>query len=184
MSGVADPTLDHLLTAVDGALIVPPRQTPPNTLHSSRPLSARDLSFPSPFEEVFAEMLDFYDVAWEYEPHFFVFEFDSDGRPSAGFRPDFYIPDLGCYFELTTGSPRIINLKNRRLRRLSETHPDVEVRLWKARDYVAVVNRLGLEDSLGVSPPRHPASPPVRLTGTGTSTQKQCWGPSKGLQRR
>ena len=43
--------------------------------------------FASPAELECAKVLDYYDVAWEYEPRTFVLEEDEDGRVTKRSRP-------------------------------------------------------------------------------------------------
>ena len=73
-------------------------------------------------ERHFAELLDFYGVRWEYEPVEFVLEWNEDRTPAAAFRPDFYLPDHGCFIELTTLSQKLVTRKNAKVRRLRELH--------------------------------------------------------------
>ena len=40
------------------------------------------------------------------------------------FSPDFYLPDLDLYVELTTLKQKLVRKKNRKLRRLRELYPD------------------------------------------------------------
>lgn len=95
-------------------------------------------------EAQFAELLDFYGVDWEYEPVEFVLDWDAKGRPRSAFRPDFYLPEHGCFVELTTLSQRLVTKKNAKVRRLRELHPDVEVKLLYQRDYQALLAKYGL----------------------------------------
>ena len=44
-------------------------------------------------------------------------------RPRIAFRPDFYLPDHGCFIELTTLSQKLVTRKNAKVRRLRELHP-------------------------------------------------------------
>jgi threonine synthase len=109
---------------------------------------ARKESPTTPFahesEAHFAELLDFYEVQWEYEPVEFVLAWDARGRPSAAFRPDFYLPDHGCFVELTTLNQRLVTKKNAKVRRLRELYPEVEVKLLYQRDYQALLSKYGL----------------------------------------
>jgi hypothetical protein len=95
-------------------------------------------------EELFADLLDFYGVRWEYEPVAFVLEWHPDGRPRTAFRPDFYLADHGCFVELTTLEQKLVTRKHQKLRRLRELHPDVEVKLFHRRDIRALVTKYGL----------------------------------------
>lgn len=98
-----------------------------------------DSSFAHESEAHFAELLDFYGVDWEYEPVEFVLDWHENGRPSAAFRPDFYLPEHQMFIELTTLSQKLVTKKNAKVRRLRELHPEVEIKLLYQRDYEALL---------------------------------------------
>lgn len=85
-------------------------------------------------EERFGRLLNRLRLRWEYEPHTFVLRTRSDGSPSLAFTPDFYLPDLGYYFEITTLRQKLVTAKNRKARLLSEQRPDIQLRLFYRRD--------------------------------------------------
>lgn len=93
-----------------------------------------DIDFQHPSEKEFARLLDFYGIAWEYEPRTFVLEQNEDGSLRAAFAPDFYLPGQDLYVELTTQSARQNHLKNRKVRKLQELYPDVNIKLLNRRD--------------------------------------------------
>jgi len=86
-------------------------------------------SFAHPSEERFARVLDFYRVRWEYEPHTYAVSWDDAGDVSERFTPDFWLPELGLYVELTTLRQSLVTRKNRKLRRFRELYPDKRVHL-------------------------------------------------------
>jgi hypothetical protein len=90
-----------------------------------------------------ARILDFYAVRWEYEPHTFPILWNLDGAVIESFAPDFYLPDLGVYLEMTTLKQRLVRKKNRKLRRLRELYPDLRVKLFYARDFRALMLKYG-----------------------------------------
>jgi hypothetical protein len=96
-------------------------------------------------ERQFAKLLDFYNIAWDYEPRTFTLERDRDGRPSQAFTPDFYLPAYDLYIEITTLNQRLVTKKNRKARRLRERYPDVEIRVLYQRDYLHLLVKYGLE---------------------------------------
>jgi hypothetical protein len=96
-------------------------------------------------ERQFAKLLDFYDIAWEYEPRTFTLEWDSEGRPAQAFAPDFYLPAYDLYIEITTLNQKLVTKKNKKARRLREQHPDVEIRVLYQRDYLHLLVKYGLE---------------------------------------
>lgn len=115
-------------------------------------------------EAEMARILDFYDVRWEYEPTTFPILWNLEGDVVESFAPDFFLPDLGLYLELTTLKQRLVRKKNRKLRRLRELYPDIRVKLFYARDFRAIMlkyGKLALVDSLSgtlgqVTPEREP----------------------------
>lgn len=100
--------------------------------------------FAHPSERVAARILDFYRIRWEYEPTVFPIEWDSDGSVIASFSPDFYLPDLDLYIELTTMSQKLVTKKNRKVRRLRELYPDVHVKVFYQKDFRKLLLRFGL----------------------------------------
>jgi hypothetical protein len=102
-------------------------------------------------EAEMARILDFYDVRWEYEPTTFPILWNLEGDVVESFAPDFYLPELGVFLEMTTLKQRLVRKKNRKLRRLRELYPDVRIKLFYARDFRAMMlkyGRLGLAASL------------------------------------
>ena len=53
-------------------------------------------------EAELARILDFYQVAWEYEPRSFPILWNLEGSVVESFAPDFYLPEFDLYVELTT----------------------------------------------------------------------------------
>jgi hypoxanthine phosphoribosyltransferase len=97
-------------------------------------------------ERQFAKLLDFYGVVWEYEPTEFVLQWDRNGEPTQAFRPDFYLPAYDLYIEITTLNQKLVTKKNRKVRRLRELHPDINVKVLYQRDYLALLAKYGLEE--------------------------------------
>jgi len=138
----------------------PPSQDDPTTAtadveSSNRPPAASTrTSFAHASEAEMARILEFYEVRWEYEPTTFPILWNVDGDVIESFAPDFYLPDLDMYLELTTLQQRLVRKKNRKLRRLRELYPDVRIKLFYARDFRAMMlkyGRLGLAASLSGS---------------------------------
>ena len=90
-----------------------------------------------------ARILDFYEVRWEYEPDTFPILWNLDGDVVESFSPDFYLPDLGLYLEMTTLRQKLVRKKNRKLRRLRELYPDLSIKLFYARDFRALMLKYG-----------------------------------------
>ncbi len=90
-----------------------------------------------------ARILDFYAVRWQYEPHTFPILWNLDGDVVESFSPDFYLPDLDLYLEMTTLRQKLVRKKNRKLRRLRELYPSVNIKLFYARDFRALMLKYG-----------------------------------------
>ena len=112
-------------------------------------------------ERFLAGILDFYGIVWEYEPVEFALDWDEEGRPTAGFRPDFYLPGYGLFLELTTLRQRLVTKKNAKLRRLCELHPDLNIRILYRRDCAS----LELKAVLNAVEPAHRNDLPSTMAG-------------------
>ena len=93
-------------------------------------------------EEEFARILDFYGLTWEYEPRTFELRREG-GRLLEAFTPDFYLPDLDLYIELTTLKQSLVTEKHRKLRLFRERYPDVQVKLLHKSDYLRLLAKYG-----------------------------------------
>ena len=98
-------------------------------------------------ERQFAKLLDFYGIAWDYEPRTFTLETDRDGNPVQAFTPDFYLPAYDLFIEITTLNQKLVTKKNRKARRLQELFPDVSIKVFYQRDYLGLLLR---QDALKV----------------------------------
>ena len=101
-------------------------------------------SFAHPSEMEFAKVLDFYRVRWEYEPKSFPIEWNESGNVIHEFTPDFYLPELDLYIELTTLKQNLITKKNRKIRKLKELYPDVNIKVFYRKDYKRLLKRFGI----------------------------------------
>lgn len=101
-------------------------------------------SFAHPSERVAAQILDFYRIAWEYEPTTFPLEWDRKGNVLASFAPDFYLPEFDLYIELTTMSQKLVTKKNRKVRRLKELYPDVNIKVLYQKDFRKLLFKYGI----------------------------------------
>jgi hypothetical protein len=94
-------------------------------------------------EAEMARILDFYAVRWEYEPDTFPILWNLDGDVVESFSPDFYLPDVDLYLEMTTLRQKLVRKKNRKLRRLRELYPAINIKLFYARDFRALMLKYG-----------------------------------------
>ena len=102
--------------------------------------------FVHPAEETFAQILDFYGIPWEYEPRTFPLEWGDNGNVTEAFAPDFYLPEQDLYVELTTLRPQLSSNKNRKLKRMQELYPEVNIKLFKRREIRNLMIKYGLMD--------------------------------------
>ncbi len=101
--------------------------------------------FVHPVEEAFAKVMDFYGVQWDYEPRTFPLAWDDKGNVAEAFSPDFYLPEQDVYIELTTLRPKLATRKNRKLRRMKELYPEINVKLFKRQDIRNLMIKFGLD---------------------------------------
>ena len=106
-------------------------------------------TFAHPSEAELAHIFDFYQLTWQYEPHSFPLRYDQNGRPTECFTPDFYLPELDLYIELTTLKQSLVTKKNRKLRRLRELYPDVKIKLLYKRDFRNLLIKYGIAERAG-----------------------------------
>jgi hypothetical protein len=113
---------------------------------------AAETRFAHDSERRFARILDFYGVSWEYEPVEFALGWDAQGRPTSGFRPDFWLPAQRLFVELTTMNQPLVTKKNGKVRRLRALYPEIRVKVLYQRDTLALLAKYGLVgDGLGAS---------------------------------
>ncbi|MCL4302798.1 MAG: hypothetical protein KJ077_44330 [Anaerolineae bacterium] len=105
-----------------------------------------EVTFSHPSEAEFARILDFYQIAWEYEPKTFVLRQDDAGKIIEAFSPDFYLPEQDLYIELTTMEQRLITKKHRKLRRLRELYPDINIKLLNRSDFKRMMMKYELDN--------------------------------------
>jgi hypothetical protein len=123
----------------------------PPSLDEVSPPDRRMPTFAHASEAEMARILDFYRIRWEYEPHTFPILWSLEGMVVESFSPDFWLPDLELYLEMTTLRQKLVRKKNRKLRRILELYPDIRVKLFYARDFRALMlkfGRLALADAL------------------------------------
>jgi hypoxanthine phosphoribosyltransferase len=102
----------------------------------------RMVTFAHPSEEEFAQLLDFYHIERVYEPRSFPLRWEDD-RVTEMFTPDFYLPGLDLYVELTTLKQSLVTEKNRKLRRLRELYPEIKITLLYKKDFDRLLAKYG-----------------------------------------
>jgi hypothetical protein len=117
-----------------------------SVLLNDRETQPEPIAFVHPIEAEFARILDYYGIEWEYEPHTFALTKDDDGKVTEAFSPDFYLPQQELYVELTTMRPKLITKKNRKIRRLQELYPHINVKLFKRSDLRDMMIKYGIDE--------------------------------------
>jgi|GEM_PF-83645 len=129
-------------------------------------------NFSHPSEEIFANLLDFYRVAWEYEPRTFPIRWDNEGNVLESFTPDFYLPQFDLYVELTTMKQSLVTRKNRKIKLLRQIYPHINIQVFYQKDFENLIFKYGLDRPL---PDRLPRS----CSGSTSSAQP---GPACGAR--
>lgn len=138
-----------------------------NALEDSR-LPHERVRFAHNSERQFAKLLDFYGVAWDYEPVEFVLERDRRGQPAAAFRPDFYLPGYDLFIEITTLNQKLVTKKNRKVRQLRQLYPGIDVKVLYQRDYLNLLVKYGLEEASQLAEAKLEAARPAERFDAGS----------------
>ena len=96
-------------------------------------------------EREVAKLLDFYRIPWQYEPRSFVLESDEHGRVLEASTPDFYLPEQDLYLEVTTMKQSLVSRKTRKIRKLRERYPGINVKLFSKRDIERLAEKSRLD---------------------------------------
>ena len=102
--------------------------------------------FGHPSEQLFANLLDFYHIAWEYEPRSFPLQWDKSGNVIEAFTPDFYLPEADLYVELTTMKQALVTKKNHKVKLLRAIYPHVNIQVFYQKDFQDLVRKYGLTE--------------------------------------
>ena len=125
--------------------IAPPRSAA-TPVRPRVPVTGAPTDVPAPFahnaEYEFARILDFYGIDWKYEPRSFPLRWEN-GHVTEAFTPDFYLPDLDLYVELTTLKSNLTAEKNRKMRAMKELFPEISIIMLKKRDYLRLLAKYG-----------------------------------------
>jgi len=100
--------------------------------------------FVHPSEAELARVLDFYQIRWQYEPKSFPLAWDQAGNVTEAFTPDFYLPDLDLYLELTTLKQSLVTDKNRKIRKFRQLYPDSRLKVFYGRDFRSLIQKYGI----------------------------------------
>jgi hypothetical protein len=109
--------------------------------------SIKHAPFGHPSEQLFANLLDFYRIRWDYEPRSFPLQWDKDGNVTEAFTPDFYLPESDLYVELTTMKQALVTKKNRKVKLLRAIYPHINIQVFYQKDFQDLVFKYGLKPS-------------------------------------
>ena len=104
----------------------------------------KEPSFATRTELEAAKLFDYHRIAWEYEPRTFILDQDERGNILEAFTPDFYLPDLGLFIEVTEMKQSLVTAKNRKVRKMREKYPDLHIKLLYRKDFVRMAHKYGL----------------------------------------
>ena len=100
-------------------------------------------------EAELARIFDYYRIEWRYEPDTFAIAWNVAGAVVERFTPDFYLPEIDLYIELTTLKQGLVRKKNRKVRILRQLYPGLRIKLFYARDFKALMLKYGRASVFG-----------------------------------
>ena len=80
------------------------------------------MKFAHPSEREFTKHLDLFNIPWIYEPTSFPLKWGS-GSIKKMFTPDFYLPTLNIYVEITTMNQKLISKKLKKIKLARKLYP-------------------------------------------------------------
>lgn len=122
--------------------------------HGIAPAGKAELArrpFANESEEIFANLLNFYRIDWQYEPRSFPVRWDASGRVIESFTPDFYLPEFDLYIELTTMKQANVTKKNRKIKLLKTIYPNINFQVFYQKDFQNLVFKYGLTERAPVA---------------------------------
>lgn len=118
-------------------------------LQNEQPKSPEAI-FKHPAEEEFANILDMYRIEWEYEPRTFPVEWDVEGNVTMAFNPDFYLTKFDTYIEITTMEQKYVTKKNKKVKKLRELYPDININIVYKKDFHSLLERFGFSGGVEI----------------------------------
>ena len=84
--------------------------------------------------ELCAEHLDLFGIEWLYEPISFPLKCGS-GAIKMMFTPDFYIPSLDIFIEITTMNQNLITRKSKKIKKAKKLYPSKNFKLINEKEF-------------------------------------------------
>ena len=101
--------------------------------------------FAHPAEETCARLFERYGLTWRHEPVCFILSRHVDGTIEEAFTPDFFLPELDLFIEITAMDRRYASRKRRKVRRLRALVPALAIVLLEADDLERLLSLHGIE---------------------------------------
>ena len=92
------------------------------------------MNFAHPSEKLFTDRLDLFDIPWIYEPTSFPLKWGS-GSIKKMFTPDFYLPSLNIYIEITTMNQKLITKKKNKINLAKKLYPNKTFKLINEKEF-------------------------------------------------
>lgn len=89
----------------------------------------------------FSVLLTLYGIKWIYEPTLFPLKWGSDGGVKMMFRPDFYLPELDLYVEITTMNQKLVTKKNKKIKLATKLYPSLNFKIIYDVQYQDLINK-------------------------------------------
>ncbi len=93
------------------------------------------IEFASPAEKHFVEQIEPYGIDWLYQPVSFALQTNSRGEALERFCPDFYLPELNTYVEVSTFWEKLFYGFRQRLKKFKKLYPHIEIKTLSPRDF-------------------------------------------------
>ena len=91
-------------------------------------------------EKIFSEHLDLFNIQWIYEPTSFPLKWGK-GAIKMMFTPDFYLPSLNLFVEITTMNQNLITKKRKKLKMARKLYPNLNFKLFNEEDFYNVLSK-------------------------------------------
>ena len=90
-------------------------------------------------EKIFSEHLDLFNIQWIYEPISFPLKWGS-GAIKMMFTPDFYLPELDIYIEITTMNQNLITKKQKKIKLAKKLYSNSNFKLINESQFYNFLN--------------------------------------------
>ena len=92
------------------------------------------MKFAHPSEQEFTNHIDLLNIPWIYEPTSFPLKWGSVSIKKM-FTPDFYLPTLNIYVEITTMNQKLISKKLKKIKLARKLYPSKTFKLINEKEY-------------------------------------------------